>query len=256
MTWRYVFAAVVLFAFVGVQPLRGLSKRRLIALLLVGGGGQALITYVSLHALEYIAVGPLAFLFYTYPAWVALLAAIRRTERLTLLRIVSLALALVGVAAMVGAPSETLNPTGVMLALGSALLYAVYLPSLELLQASIPVAVSTLLVVAGAASSFIVASFFVHQPHFPRGAAIWTYIVILALVSTVLAFFTLIKGLARLGPVRTSIVATIEPFFTAILGAAVLGNQLTSATAFGGVLIASAVLLIQWGSVRREVVTA
>jgi drug/metabolite transporter, DME family len=256
MTWRYAFAGLVLFAFVGVQPLRRLSKRRLIALLLVGGGGQALITYVSLHALEYISVGPLAFLFYTYPAWVALLAAIRRTERLTLLRIVSLALALVGVTAMVGAPSETLNATGVTLALGSAVLYSVYLPSLEHLQASIPAAVSALLIAVGAAISFILTSLFTDRLHFPQGAASWTYIAILALVSTVLAFFTLIKGLSRLGPVRTSIVATIEPFFTALLGAAILGNRLTSATAFGGALIASAVLLIQLGSVPRQPATA
>jgi drug/metabolite transporter (DMT)-like permease len=256
MTWRYVFATVVLLAFVGLHPLRNLSKRRLIALLVVGGGGQALITYVSLHALEYISVGPLAFLFYTYPAWVALLAAIRKTERLTLLRIVSLALALVGVAAMVGAPSEPLNTTGVMLALGSALLYAAYLPSLEYLQATVPAAVSTQLVVAGAATSFILTSLLTGQLHFPRSTPAWSYIVILALISTVLAFFALIKGLARLGPVRTSIIATIEPFFTSILGAAILGNRLTVATAFGGVLIASAVLLIQWGSVRRESATA
>jgi drug/metabolite transporter (DMT)-like permease len=256
MTWRYVFAALILFAFVGLHPLQSLPKRRLMALLLVGGGGQALITYVSLHALEYISVGPLAFLFYTYPAWVALIAAVRRTERLTLLRIISLALALAGVSAMVGAPSETLNATGVMLALGSALLYAVYLPALGQLQASVPTEVSTLLVIVGAAVSFILTSHFMGELHFPRGTAAWTNIIILALVSTVLAFFALIKGLARLGPVRTSIIATIEPFFTAILGAAILGNRLTSATALGGVLIASAVLLIQWGSVRREPATA
>ena len=34
-----------------------------VQLLLIGGFGQALITYLSLRALEYIPVGPLAFLF-------------------------------------------------------------------------------------------------------------------------------------------------------------------------------------------------
>jgi drug/metabolite transporter (DMT)-like permease len=253
MAWRYVLAAVVLFVVVGIRPLQALSRRRLGALLLIGGAGQALITYVSLHALEYISVGPLAFLFYTYPAWVALLAAIRKTERLTPLRIVALGLALVGVSAMVGAPSaEALNPTGVALALASAVLYAIYLPSLGYLQSTVPAAAATLLVVVGAATSFIVTAFFLGQPHFPKGIAAWTNIGLLALVSTVVAFFTLIKGLAKLGPVRTSIIATIEPFFTAVLGAAVLGNRLTAATAFGGVLIASAVVLVQWSAPRRE----
>jgi drug/metabolite transporter (DMT)-like permease len=257
MAWRYVIAATVLSATVGIRPLRAVSGRRVCALILIGGFGQALITYVSLHALDYISVGPLAFLFYTYPAWVALLAAIRRTERLTRIRIVALALALIGVSAMVGAPSAgTLNPVGVILALSSALLYAVYLPSLGYLQASIPAAVSTLLVVVGAAVSFVITAIASGQVYVPQGIAPWTNIVLLALVSTVVAFFALIKGLGRLGSVRTSIVATIEPFFTAILGAVILGNRLTAATAFGGVLIASAVLLIQWNSPRREPATA
>jgi drug/metabolite transporter (DMT)-like permease len=48
--------------------------------------------------------------------------------------------------------------------------------------------------------------------------------------------------------VRTAIVATVEPFFTATLGILVLRNQLSAATLIGGILIAAAVLLIQWNS--------
>jgi drug/metabolite transporter (DMT)-like permease len=50
--------------------------------------------------------------------------------------------------------------------------------------------------------------------------------------------------------VRTAIIATVEPFFTATLGVAVLGNPLNASTLVGGVLIAAAVLLIQWSSTR------
>jgi drug/metabolite transporter (DMT)-like permease len=71
---------------------------------------------------------------------------------------------------------------------------------------------------------------------------------VLTIVSTVIAFLTLIKGLAVLGPVRTAIVATVEPFFTATLGILVLRNQLSTATLIGGLLIAAAVLLIQRNS--------
>jgi drug/metabolite transporter (DMT)-like permease len=58
------------------------------------------------------------------------------------------------------------------------------------------------------------------------------------------------KGLAVLGPVRTAIIATVEPFFTAILGAVVLGSRLGIATLIGGILIATAVLVIEWSSTR------
>jgi drug/metabolite transporter, DME family len=253
MAWRYLLAGIALFSIVGASQLRALPKRRLCLIVAIGGFGQALITYLSLRALDYIAVGPLAFLFYTYPAWVALIAAIRGTERLTPIRVIALVLALIGITAMLGTPtSQKLNPTGVMLAIVSAILYSMYLPSLERLQQGVSAAVCAFLIAGGAAAAFIVTAIFSHEVYVPTAPAIWSDIVLLALVSTVIAFFTLIKGLSVLGPVRTAIIATIEPFFTVVLGVLVLANQLTSATIFGGVSIASAVWLIHWSSWRLE----
>jgi drug/metabolite transporter (DMT)-like permease len=250
MAWRYVLGAVLLGGVAQVKLIRALSRRRIAQLVLIGGVGQALITYLSLRALDYIPVGPLAFLFYTYPAWVAVLAAVRKTERLTAIRVFALILALAGVTIMVGAPTERLNPIGVILALGSALLYSAYLPALEHVQDGLPALLSTFLLIVGAAVSFSIAALFAGELFVPRGPAVWSNIVLLALVSTVIAFSALIKGLSVLGPVRTAIIATVEPFFTALLGALVLGNQFGAATLLGGVLIAAAVLVIEWSSAR------
>jgi drug/metabolite transporter (DMT)-like permease len=255
MAWRYVVGAALLLAIIGVKQLGAVPRKRCVRLLLIGGFGQALITYLSLHALDYIPVAPLAFLFYTYPAWVALVAAIRRAEKLTSMRAIALTLALVGVTVMVGAPStDKLNPIGVILALASALLYSAYLPSLEHLQQGIPALVATFLLVVGAAVTFVIAALFAGDLYLPTAMPVWSNIVVLALVSTVIAFSSLIKGLSVLGPVRTAIIATVEPFFTAMLGVAVLGNQLTITTLVGGILIAAAVLLIQWSSTRLEAI--
>jgi drug/metabolite transporter (DMT)-like permease len=248
MAWRYVLGAVFLGVVARPAQLRLVPKQRVVQLLVIGGCGQALITYLSLHALEYISVGPLAFLFYTYPAWVALLAAIRRAERLTPVRVIALTLALAGVTVMIGVPAEKLNPIGVMLALGSALLYSAYLPALERVQEGTPALIATFLLIIGAAIAFVIAALLKGELFLPTGLGVWSGILVLALVSTVVAFLTLIKGLAVLGPVRTSIVATVEPFFTATLGVLVLGNQVNAATIMGGILIAGAVLLIQWNS--------
>ena len=250
MAWRYVLGAALLAAVARPRQLRSVPRQRVIQLLVIGGCGQALITYLSLHALEYISVGPLAFLFYTYPAWVALLAAIRKTEKLTPIRVVALTLALAGVTIMVGVPEERLHPIGVLLALGSALLYSAYLPALKHVQEGIPALAATFLLVAGAATAFVIAALLRGDFFLPTGIVVWSEIFLLALVATVIAFLTLIKGLAVLGPVRTAIVATVEPFFTATLGVLVLGNQLSAATIIGGILIAGAVLLIQLNSTQ------
>jgi drug/metabolite transporter (DMT)-like permease len=250
MVWRYLLGAALLGVLVPQKEIRSIRRRRIVQLMLIGGCGQALITYLSLHALEYIPVGPLAFLFYTYPAWVALLAAVRRTERLTPVRGAALVLALAGVTIMVGAPTEKLNPIGVLLALASALLYSAYLPALEHVQKGIPALHATFLLIAGAAISFLLATLFAGELFLPAGTAVWTNILLLAIVATVIAFSALIKGLSVLGPVRTAIIATVEPFFTAMLGILVLGNRFSIATLIGGVLIAAAVLLIEWSSTR------
>jgi drug/metabolite transporter (DMT)-like permease len=117
-----------------------------------------------------------------------------------------------------------------------------------------PALVATFLLVVGAAVTFVIAALFVRELYLPTALSVWSTIVVLALVSTVIAFSTLIKGLSVLGPVRTAIIATVEPFFTAMLGVAVLGNQLTLTTLVGGILIAAAVLLIQWSSTRLEAI--
>ena len=254
MAWRYVLAVGLLGASVSSAQLRTIGKWRIVQLMLIGGLGQALITYLSLHALEYISVAPLAFLFYTYPAWVALLAAIRRTDRLTPARIVALGLALAGVTIMVGAPTGKLNPIGVILALASALLYSAYLPALGQVQEGVPALHAALLLITGAAISFVIAALFASELFIPRSIPVWVNILLLAFVSTVIAFSSLIKGLSVLGPVRTAIIATVEPFFTVMLAVLVLGNQFSAATLIGGVLIAAAVLLIEWSSTQLTLI--
>lgn len=250
MAWRYVIGATLLAPTATTDDALRVPRRRVIELLLIGGCGQALITYLSLFSLNYIPVGPLAFLFYTYPAWVALIAAVRKTERLTPVRITALLLALIGVTVMIGMPAERLSSIGVALALASAILYSFYLPALEHLQDGVPPMFATFLLIAGAAISFVLSAFLTGQMSVPHEIPAWIYIMLLATISTVLAFSSLIRGLAVLGPVRTAIIATVEPFFTAVLGVVVLGNRFSVATLVGGALIATAILIIEWSSTR------
>ena len=58
-------------------------------------------------------------------------------------------------------------------------------------------------------------------------------------------------GLMRLGPVRTAIVSTVEPFLTALLGAVVLSQGLPGKTMLGGLLIASAVVVLHAARSRQ-----
>ncbi len=246
MVWRYLMAAAVLAVIARPWMKTAITLRQALRLMLIGGCGQAVITYFSLRALDYIPVGALGFLFYTYPAWVAVIAAVTGREELTLPRFMSLAVAMVGITVMVGTPfSEPLDPIGVMLALGTAFLYALYLPALHGMQKGITPLVSTFYLVTGVLISFVLSAALTGNLKFPETPSIWALLLMLSIVGTILAFVALISGLRVLGPVRTSIIATIEPFFTAVLGVLILSEPFTAATLTGGALIAFAVLLLQ-----------
>jgi drug/metabolite transporter (DMT)-like permease len=249
---RYGIAALLLAALAWATGTRRLQREG-VRVLAIAGAAQALITYTSLVALRYIPAGTLSFLFYTYPAWVAIIARVRHSEPLTRTRLVALSLSLLGVLVMVGSPSASaLHPRGVLLALFSALLYAGYVPLLAELQRGITAQATAAYMASGAAIVFLLAKLTTDGIAFHVTPPAMGSILGLAIISTTIAFILFLRGLATLGPVRTAIVSTIEPFCTALLGAAILGQPLGSATLLGGACIAGAVILLQLPTVNNR----
>jgi drug/metabolite transporter (DMT)-like permease len=248
LAWRYAIAAALLVIASGGPAKVAGAGRRALPLFALAGGGQAAVAFVSLSALRFIPAATLTFLFYTYPAWVAVMAALRGSERLTGRRAAALGLSLVGIALMVGMPGAGgLHPIGAALALSSALLYAAYIPMIDALGRGLAPAVTSSFATGGAALIFVVVALAGDGLAVRIAPVGWTAILLLAVVSTVLAFIAFLHGLAIIGPVRTAIVSTIEPFWTALLGAVVLSQGIGPRTLAGGVFIAAAVVLLQLG---------
>ena len=249
MLGRYVFASLVLIPVAGGIAAIRLPRQRVLQLAGIGGLGQALIAFLSLSALEYIPAAMLVFLFYTFPAWVALRAALLRTERLTGLRLFSLALSFGGVAVMVGWPgAEAVHPLGAGLALSAAVVYALFIPLIDRLRAGVAAVVATTWVAVGATVIFLVAAIVTGNLVLPTAPMSWLYMVGLGTISTALAFTLFLHGLQVLGPVSAAIITTAEPFFVAILAALVLGQPIKLQTVIGGAFIAAAVLMLQRGA--------
>jgi drug/metabolite transporter (DMT)-like permease/cation transporter-like permease len=243
---RYAIASLALAIVAGGFTALRMSPARGAQLAALGGGAQAFIAFLSLSALRYIPASTLVFLFYTFPVWVAILAAVRRTEQLTAVRLLALGLSSAGVVAMVGLPgADAVHPVGAALALVSAVAYALFIPWVNRLQTGLSATVATAWVVIGAALIFLAATAATRT--FPAGLPAmsgWS-IAGLGIVSTAVPFVLFLRGLATLSPVRTAIITTVEPFFVTLLAALVLGQPVRAATVAGGSLIASAVLLLQ-----------
>jgi drug/metabolite transporter (DMT)-like permease len=246
LAWRYLLAAALLVIVSGGLRAVRRPARRAFALLTLAGGGQAAIAVLSLSALRYIPAATLTFLFYSYPAWVAIISAVRGTEPLTARRAGALLLSLAGLALMVGMPGAGgLDPIGVLLALSSALLYAIYIPTIDHLGTGLPPAVTAAYASGGAAVILTTMAMFQGGLAVRFAPVGWISIALLAVLCTVLAFLAFLRGLALMGPVRTAIVSTVEPFWAALLASVVLRQQLGPRTLAGGLLIALAVVLLQ-----------
>jgi drug/metabolite transporter (DMT)-like permease len=242
---RFLLAGLFILVTSGWRSVR-LPRDHAWRLVVQGGVGQVLINLLNLTALDYIPAATTVFLFYTFPAWVAILAAIRGTERVGPLRTFALLLSLSGILIIIGAPGTgELDPTGATLSLSAAFLYALYIPLLRRLQRGttpttavfwIAVGVCVILLAYGAARDELTLAVTARS----LGALLW-----LAIIPTLLAFRLFLRGLETLGPVRTAIIVTAEPFCAAILAALVLGERMTPSAMSGGVLIAAAVLLLQ-----------
>ncbi|MBC7791960.1 MAG: DMT family transporter [Anaerolineae bacterium] len=245
LAWRYLLATLALIVLSGGVTQLRITRRRASALLLLGGGGQTLIALLALSALRFIPASTLGFLFYTFPAWVALYGIMRRTERLDARRASALLLALAGIAVMVGVPTSAGGSlTGVVMALASAVAYAMYIPLLKRLQSGITSTAASAYVCAGAAIIIVSIGASSGAFHIDMSTTAWGAVLTLALVSTSAAFVLFIRGLAVLGPLRSAIISTVEPFFTAILAAVVLSQPITVATLAGGAMVATAVITL------------
>jgi len=249
LAWRYTLSAVVLVGWVGARQYKRIRPNEMLRLVALGGGGQALLVFVALSALAYIPAATLAFLFYTYPAWVALVQAVRGAERLDGRRALALALSFAGIGAMVGLPADSLDWRGVALALGAAAIYGAYIPMMRVLAKDHPVAPVSAYGKIGSALCFLVLAVSDRSFTYQMEPRTWLVIAALTLFSTVLPGVFFLMGLVRLGPVRTAIVSTVEPFLTALLGVLVLSQALTLPTVLGGTLIIAAVVLLQ---VKRD----
>lgn len=252
-TWRYATSAALVMLY-GWYTRRGVVQARLApgvrpwyhpSVMLIAGGGQAIVATLALAALRWLPAATSSFLFYTYPAWVTIISAVRGLETIDRSRVIALLLALGGIGAMVGAPSaSSLSPVGLAVILSGALVYALYIPVLNGLQRGRdPIDVTRAICMGGTVCFSVWAVSSGSLFALPDAVALAASMLQGALASG--AFLGFLAGLRILGNVRTAITSTVEPFWTTMLGVVLLGQPVGLGTIAGGVAIMSAVLLLQ-----------
>lgn len=246
--YRYSFA-IVLFAlwlkFVKKESLKITLKQALYLLPL--GIVFSLSSLTLFMSYNYIDAGIASTILFIYPIMVAVIMALFFHERLSKQTILSIVITTLGIALLYkGKPGETLNVTGILLVLGSALSYAVYMVALK--------TVPTLQHIHYSRVTFYVMLFglTVFLADLKGGANLqplntpfaFLCAVGLAVFPTIFSLETMTVAIKLIGPTLSAILGALEPVTAVFIGVLIFHEQLTLRIVVGIVLILFAVLLI------------
>ncbi|MBV8046830.1 MAG: DMT family transporter [Paludibacterium sp.] len=235
---RFTLAAVVLGVWVRRQRIalpRGKDLWGFAGL----GALFASMAWTYFSALHYASSGLVALLVYVYPVMVAVLGALLGLDRFGRAETVALAACAVGLYLLLGQSLHAGSPMGIVLALLSGLLYAIYiLCNSRFGQGVHPLGAAWVVIVSAAViDSLIAAGLHLTLPSSPTG---WGALVALACFSSALANSAFLIGLRHVGPTLASVLSTLEPVITVSLGLAFLGESLSPSALAGSALVLSA----------------
>jgi drug/metabolite transporter (DMT)-like permease len=240
----------LLVAFV-VRPARP-PNRFVVAGLLMGSLGYAVEAGLFFVALERIDASLVELLLYAYPAIVTALALAGGREPPAPRLLAALALATLGVIGVfAGSLASGVDPVGLALGLGAAVVYAGYILAGERVVAAVHPVLLAALVATGATASFTVTGLARGGLPYPRTAGGWTAVAVIAAVATVVPMIGLFAGIERVGAPTASIVSTFEPVVTVLLAGLVLGETLSLVEAAGAACVILAVRLLARRPERR-----
>jgi drug/metabolite transporter (DMT)-like permease len=250
---RFSLAALVFAAVIAVSgrmaALRRLPRRVVLTGLALGAAGYSLQSGLYFAAIGRLDVSLVSLMLYTYPAFVTLAALALGRAAPSLRTGAALAMASAGLAlVLLTAGMGDFDLTGALLALGASLTYTTYIMVSDGVVGEVDPFVLSALVLGGATASFAVAGLASGTLDLALGADAWLWLVLIALVSTVIAVSAFFAGLRRVGPSEAAILSTFEPIVTVALAFVVLSERLSAPQLAGGALVLAAVILLQ---VRR-----
>jgi drug/metabolite transporter (DMT)-like permease len=224
---------------------------RLIPAAVVLGGLQLGTAWGLIKGFDVAPVSLVVLIFYIYPLLATLLAVPLLRERLTLGRLLLLALGIGGVALAVGAPGSV-PIAGVALGLLAAVCVSVNIVASRYLMLRESINALDLLPLVWLPPAILMTAIAVGKGvSFPTEAAGWLGASGVVVLGTFLGLIMFYTGVRRIGAANTSLLATLEPFVAVLLAFAFLDESLTAVQLVGGAMILATAVLLSLGERLR-----
>lgn len=250
---RFWGASIALFVYLALFQRRVIFPgiRLSIILFLIGAFGYAGNTALFFGALQRVPASLASPILFTYPVFVALSEWMINRIPPTRRKWVAIMLAVVGVFLAAGldysnpaGQLDSANGLGLLMVLGSSLVYTAYVISNYRLTQKVGASVSVAWISAGAATSFSLAGWITDTLEFNLSPTTGWILLGLIVFSTILPLSTFLAGMASIGPTAASLLSTLEPAFTVLLAMVLLGERLILLQGVGiGLILVAAILL-------------
>ena len=254
--YRYALAAVLLAALLLVQKTSLRITRRefsVLGLLGVMFAVSSLTLFMSFH---YMDAGIASTLLFVYPVMVAVIMAIFFRERISLVTVLSISLALCGIALLYrGEGGAVLNTAGVVLVMASSLSYALYIVVVNRASLNMSSVKLTFYVLLFGVAAIVLYSLccpdqplqLLSTPSMWGGGGGGGWAAMLALIPTVVSLVLMTVAVHAIGSTPTAVMGALEPLTAVVIGVTIFGELFTARLAAGIGLILLAVTLIVAG---------
>lgn len=247
---RIGLAALLLLSFLALtrrSKLR-LPARDAAAAVALGVVGMSASNYFYYLAIARTNVATAIILQYTTPIWVLLYLVARGRQAATPARWAAVALALAGIALVLGlgrpGAALRLDPVGVGGAMIAAFCFAYYNIGGEALALRADPILVSLYMLVGATVFWCL----INPPQRLWAAtspAQWAFLLVFSLLATLAPTLLYISGLRHLDPTRAVVTSCLEPVSGILLAAAFLGEALDGGKALGVACVLGAIVLVQ-----------
>jgi len=246
-TFSFLLLAAVLVASRGWRRLR-LPVTDLGRMFLLGIFGVAASNYFYYLAIQRTNVATAIILQYTAPVWVLLYTVARGLQKPTLQRVLAVALALSGIALVIGifgSGGFRLDTIGITAAMLAAFSFAFYNLGGHSVLARYDRWTVLLYVIFSSSLFWIMINppWKLAAAHY--SGAQWLFLLVFSLISVLAPFAFYFAGLQHLEPTRAIVVSCLEPVFSIVIAAMALGEIMRPLQSVGIVLVLIAIVVVQ-----------
>ncbi len=243
--YRFIFASILLAIFMIIKKDSFYLKFKEIILLALLGLLFGISAISLFNSFLYMDAGLASTVLFIYPIFVAIIMALFFKEKNSIITILSIVFAFLGVVLLYESDGANVSNFGIFLVIVSSLCYAIYIVIINqyLKMSALKVTFYSMLFCT---ITILIHSFFDSSLNIMPlvNFNMWFYTIFLALVPTIISLLFLIKAIQLIGSTSASILGALEPLTAVMIGVYVFNEKITFWLVIGIVFILFGVILI------------